>query len=138
MHEAIACALVATSALACITTASTERNWTLWGRVYTSARTALGLERAKKLIMLCFNDRCRVAKQNDFHMLLSTAENLLTDESSEAAVEAVAGLHEAAADAGASAAAAAVGRGASAVALGADVAAGSATSGYIRCRGSCR
>jgi hypothetical protein len=26
------------------TSASTERNWTLWGRVYTSVRTALDLE----------------------------------------------------------------------------------------------
>jgi hypothetical protein len=89
------------------TSASTERNWTLWGRVYTSARTALGLERAKKLIMFCFNDRCRVADQNDFHLLLETVENLLADESNEAAEEAVAGLHEAAVEAGGAAAAAA-------------------------------
>ena len=80
--------------------------------------------------MLCFNYRCRVAKQNNFDMLLSTVKNLLSDESSEAAVEAVAGLHEAAADAGgsAAAAAAAVARGASEVALGADVALPAATS----------
>ena len=112
------------------TSASTERNWTLWGRVYTLARTALGLERAKKLIMFCFNDRCRVAKQNDFHILLSTVENLLSDESSEVAVEAVGGLHEAAADSGgsAAAAAAAVARGASEAALGAGVALPAATS----------
>jgi hypothetical protein len=82
------------------TSASTERNWTLWGRVYTSARTALGLERAKKLIVFCFNNRCRVADQNDFHLLLETVENLLADESNEAAEEAVAGLHEAAVEAG--------------------------------------
>ena len=67
--------------------------------MYTSARTALGLERANKLIMFCFNDRCRVAKQNDFHMLLETVENLLSDDG-KAAEEAVAGLHEAAAEAG--------------------------------------
>ena len=117
------------------TSASTERNWTLWGRVYTLARTALGLERAKKLIMFCFNVRCRVAKKNDFHTLLSTVENLLSGESSEAAVKAVAGLHEAAADAegtaavaAAAVAAAAVARGALEVALGADVALPAATS----------
>ena len=86
---------------------SSERNWALWGRVYTSARTALGLERAKKLITFCFNDRCRVNEQNDFHMLLETVENLLTDESSEATEEAVADLHEAAVDVGAAAAVAA-------------------------------
>jgi hypothetical protein len=99
------------------TSASTERNWTLWGRVYTSARTALGLERAKKLIMFCFNDRCRVADQNDFHLLLETVENLLADESNEAAEEAVAGLHEAAVEAGGLAAAAAT---SAAVARGSD------------------
>ena len=98
--------------------------------MYTLARTALGLERAKKLIMFCFNDRCRGAKQNDFHILLSTVENLLSDESSEVAVEAVGGLHEAAADSGgsAAAAAAAVARGASEAALGAGVALPAATS----------
>ena len=68
----------------------------LWGRVYTSERTALGLKRAKRLIMFCFNDRCGVAKQNAFPMLLETVENLLSCDS-EAAEEAVAGLHEGAA-----------------------------------------
>ena len=108
--------------------------------MYTLARTALGLERAKKLIMFCFNVRCRVAKKNDFHTLLSTVENLLSGESSEAAVKAVAGLHEAAAGAretaavavaavaAAAVAAAAVARGALEVALGADVALPAATS----------
>ena len=63
-------------------------------------------------------------------MLLSTVENLFSDESSETAVEAVTGLHEAAADAGgsAAAAAAAVAKGALEVALGADVAPPAATS----------
>ena len=95
--------------------------------MYTSARTALGLERANKLIMFCFNDRCRVAKQNDFHMLRETVENLLSDDG-KAAEEAVAGLHGAAAEAGGAAAAAsavstaAVARGVSEVALGARVA----------------
>jgi hypothetical protein len=82
------------------TSAASACNWTLWGRVYTSARTALGQERAKKLIMLIFNNRWSVADQNDFHLLLETAENLLVDESNEAAEEAVAGLHVAAVEAG--------------------------------------
>ena len=95
--------------------------------MYTTARTALGLERTKKLITFCFNDRCRVSKQNDFHILLEIVENLRSDDS-EAAEEAVAGLHEAAAEAGCAAAAAAaastaaVARGAPEVALGARVA----------------
>ena len=85
------------------------------------------MERAKKRITFCFHDRCRVAKQNDFHMLLEAVENLLSDDS-EAAEEAVAGLHEAAAEAGGVAAAAAaastaaVATGAPEMALGARVA----------------
>jgi hypothetical protein len=35
------------------TSAATERSWSLWGHVYTSARNALGLERAKKMITFC-------------------------------------------------------------------------------------
>ena len=90
----------------------------------TSARTAFGLEWAKKLITFCFNDRGRVAKQSNFHMLLETVEIFLSDDN-EAAEEAVASLHEAAAEAGGAAAAAstaAVARGAPAVAFGAHVA----------------
>jgi hypothetical protein len=64
--------------------------------IHTSARTALGLERAEKLIMFCFIDRCLVADQNDFYLLLETVENQLTDEVDEGAVEAVTGLREAA------------------------------------------
>jgi hypothetical protein len=32
------------------TSAATERNWALWGRVHGASRNALGMERAKKLI----------------------------------------------------------------------------------------
>jgi hypothetical protein len=64
-------------------------------------------ERTKKLVMFCFNDRCRVADQNDFHLLLETVENLVSDESDEAATDAVTGLREAAVGAGGAAAAAA-------------------------------
>ena len=67
--------------------------------MYTSARTALGLERAKRVVTFCFNDRCGVAKQNDFYVLLETVENLISHDS-KAAEEAVAGLHEAAAEEG--------------------------------------
>jgi hypothetical protein len=87
------------------TSASTEHNWTLLGPVHMCASTALGLERTKNLIMSCFNNRCRVAGQKDFHLLLETVENLLADESNQAAVENVAGLHEAAVEAGGAAAA---------------------------------
>jgi hypothetical protein len=40
--------------MACLATAcATERNWSLWGRVYTSSRNSLGAEHAKKLITIC-------------------------------------------------------------------------------------
>jgi hypothetical protein len=56
------------------TSAATERNWSLWGRVYTASRSQLGLERAKALTTFCFNDRQRVADQRDFDLLLSLIE----------------------------------------------------------------
>jgi hypothetical protein len=36
-----------------VTSASTERNWSLWGRVYNASRNAFGQERAKKMIAIC-------------------------------------------------------------------------------------
>jgi hypothetical protein len=53
------------------TSAATERNWSLRGRVYASARNALGLERAKKMITFCFNDRAKAVDQDDLGLLLS-------------------------------------------------------------------
>ena len=92
--------------------------------LHTCVHTALGAERAKKLITFCFNYRCRFSIQNDFHMLREAVENLLSYDS-EAAEEAVGSLYEAAVEAGGAAAAAstaAVARGAPEVALGARVA----------------
>ncbi|KXZ43791.1 hypothetical protein GPECTOR_80g151 [Gonium pectorale] len=34
------------------TTCAAERNWSLWGNVYTKARNRLGKERAEKLIYI--------------------------------------------------------------------------------------
>ena len=49
---------VALQLMAChATTCATERNWSLWGRVYTASRNALGIERAKKMIAICTNSR---------------------------------------------------------------------------------
>jgi hypothetical protein len=62
------------------TSAATERNWSLWGRVYTAARNTLGLERAKALIMFCFNDRCQRTDQQDFKLLLSVVEGEFAEE----------------------------------------------------------
>jgi hypothetical protein len=57
------------------TSAATERNWALRGRVYGASRNALGMERAKKLITFCFNSRAEVASVDDFGLLLSVVEN---------------------------------------------------------------
>jgi hypothetical protein len=43
--------------------------------VYTSARNALGLEGAKKIITFCFIDRAKAFGQVDFGFLLSVAED---------------------------------------------------------------
>jgi hypothetical protein len=57
------------------TSAASERNWALWGRVYGASRNALGMERAKKLITFCFNSRAEGARVDDFGLLLSVVEN---------------------------------------------------------------
>jgi hypothetical protein len=57
------------------TSAASERNWALWGRVYGASRNALGMERAKKLITFCFNSRAEKASVDDFGLLLSVVEN---------------------------------------------------------------
>jgi hypothetical protein len=53
------------------TFAATERNWSSWGRVYTSA---LGLERAKKRITFCVSNGAKAVDQDDFGLLLSAVE----------------------------------------------------------------
>lgn len=57
------------------TACATERNWSLWGRVYSSSRNALGAERAKKLITICQNSRAQSA-DNDFEVTLKVVEGL--------------------------------------------------------------
>ena len=54
--------------------AATELNWCLWGRVLTAARRRLGLERTKKLITFCFNDRVSIKSDDGFQLLLSVIE----------------------------------------------------------------
>jgi hypothetical protein len=54
------------------TSCATERNWSLWGRVYTASRNALGIERGKKLITICANSRR--ANENDFAVSLAVVE----------------------------------------------------------------
>jgi hypothetical protein len=57
------------------TSAASERNWVLWGRVYGASRNALGMERAKKLITFRLNSRAEKARVDDFGLLLSVMEN---------------------------------------------------------------
>ena len=35
-----------------VTTAAAERNWSEWGRMYTSQRSTLGLDKARQLITM--------------------------------------------------------------------------------------
>jgi hypothetical protein len=54
------------------TACATERNWSLWGRIYSAARNALGMERAKKMIAICTNTRG--PKESDFSVSLAVVE----------------------------------------------------------------
>ena len=64
---------VAHKLLSChATTCATERSWSLWGRVYTSSRNALGVDRAKR-ITICANTR--TLKESDFAVLIAVVEN---------------------------------------------------------------
>jgi hypothetical protein len=56
------------------TSCSTERNWGLWGRMYTACRYRLGMERAKKMITFCFNNRAMTADSSDFALNLAIIE----------------------------------------------------------------
>jgi hypothetical protein len=56
------------------TTCAAERNWSLWGRIYTSARNALGMERAKKMISICTNSRAHA--EDAFAVSLSVIDGL--------------------------------------------------------------
>jgi hypothetical protein len=51
---------------------ATERNWSLWGSVYSASRNALGIERGKKVITIC--DDSRQAGENDFAVSLAVVE----------------------------------------------------------------
>lgn len=56
------------------TACATERNWSLWGRVYASARNGLAAERAKKLITICTNSRANGSAESDFAVTLQVVE----------------------------------------------------------------
>jgi hypothetical protein len=59
--------------LAChATSCAIERNWSLWGSVYSASRNALGIECGRKLITIC--DDSRQARENDFAVSLAVFE----------------------------------------------------------------
>jgi predicted transglutaminase-like protease len=54
------------------TSCATERNWSLWGHVYTAFRNALGIERGKRMSTICANSRQAI--ENDFAVALAVVE----------------------------------------------------------------
>ena len=67
---------VALKLLSChATSAATERNWSLWGRMYTSARSALGMERAKCMIAICAQEKARISEREAFQVTLDVIED---------------------------------------------------------------
>jgi hypothetical protein len=53
---------------------ATERNWKMWGRVFTAARTHLGKSRAQKMISFCFNTRAQHLDMSDLALQLDVVE----------------------------------------------------------------
>ena len=56
------------------TSCAAERNWSLWAKVFLASRSALALERGRKLITFCFNHRARNADLSDFDLTLAVVE----------------------------------------------------------------
>jgi hypothetical protein len=69
---------VAQHLLSChATSASTKRNWSLWGRIYSSARTRLGTERVKCLIAICADEK--IPAQEAFDILLDIIDDAVLE-----------------------------------------------------------
>jgi hypothetical protein len=58
------------------TRAATERNWSLWGRMYCAARSSLGMQRAKALIAICAAERAKCDPTQEFEVTLSVLEGV--------------------------------------------------------------
>ncbi|KAJ9509496.1 hypothetical protein QJQ45_001960 [Haematococcus lacustris] len=56
------------------TSAASERNWSAWGRLFTSARTRLTLERAKMLIYIKANAGLGACQSNEAQLLARMGE----------------------------------------------------------------
>jgi hypothetical protein len=72
----VACHLL----LAHATSAASERNWSLWGQVFTGARRQPRMKNAKMLIAISANDRANNNVSKDFEVALSVVEDLAKDE----------------------------------------------------------
>lgn len=57
------------------TSCAAERNWSIWGRLYTASRNALGAERAKKMIAFSFNSRAQKASMVDLALDLALVQS---------------------------------------------------------------
>jgi hypothetical protein len=62
------------------TSCAAERNWSLWGRVYSAVRNALGADRAKKMIAFSFNSRAQKASMKDLALDLALVEGNVEQE----------------------------------------------------------
>jgi hypothetical protein len=58
------------------TSAATERNWSLWGRMYCAARSSLGMQRAKALIAICAAEKAKCDPTQEFEVTLSVLEGV--------------------------------------------------------------
>ena len=56
------------------TSASTERNWSLWGRIYSSARSCLGMNNAKAMITICAAEKSKVSERDAMALTLDVIE----------------------------------------------------------------
>ena len=65
------------------TSASAERNWSLFGRVLVSARSSLGEERAKQLIAICAAEQAMNYASDDVAMVLDILEGTVEAEEAE-------------------------------------------------------
>ena len=65
-----AAALLSAHATSC----ASERNWSLWGNIYTKARSRLSLARAEKLVYIRGNSRAVYTADDDDKLLELLAE----------------------------------------------------------------
>jgi hypothetical protein len=66
---------VALKLLSChATSAATERNWSMWGKMYTSAWFTLGTGNAKALFTIRAHEKCKVRERDALALTLDVLE----------------------------------------------------------------